>query len=195
MTRDGRPIVYPKNKEVLPGPETTYASIGARWANVANTPFRFWKAKSYEGGICTPMIAYWPKGIKKNVGGITQAYGHVMDIMATCIDLAGATYPKTYKGHTIIPMEGKSLVPIFTKGKREGHDYYGFEHFNERAFISNDGWKIVRTTNGDKWELYNLTNDRSEKNNLSETYPDRVKSMVVQYEAWAKRCLVEPSPK
>ena len=195
MTRDGRPIVYPRNKEVLPGPETTYASIGARWANVANTPFRFWKAKSYEGGICTPMIAYWPKGIKKNVGGITQAYGHVMDIMATCIDLAGATYPKTYKGHTIIPMEGKSLVPIFTKGKREGHDYYGFEHFNERAFISNDGWKIVRTTNGDKWELYNLTNDRSEKNNLSETYPDRVKSMVVQYEAWAKRCLVEPSPK
>lgn len=195
MTRDGRPIVYPRNKEVLPGPETTYASIGARWANVANTPFRFWKAKSYEGGICTPMIAYWPKGIKKNVGGITQAYGHVMDIMATCIDLAGATYPKTYKGHTIIPMEGKSLVPIFTKGKREGHDYYGFEHFNERAFISNDGWKIVRTTNGDKWELYNLTNDRSEKNNLSETYPDRVKSMVVQYEAWAKRCMVEPSPK
>lgn len=195
MTRDGRPIVYPKNKEVLPGPETTYASIGARWANVANTPFRFWKAKSYEGGICTPMIAYWPKGIKKNVGGVTQAYGHVMDIMATCIDLAGATYPKTYKGHTIIPMEGKSLVPIFTNGKREGHDYYGFEHFNERAFISNDGWKIVRTTNGDKWELYNLTNDRSEKNNLSETYPDRVKSMVVQYEAWAKRCLVEPSPK
>ncbi len=195
MTRDGRPIVYPRNKEVLPGPETTYASIGARWANVANTPFRFWKAKSYEGGICTPMIAYWPKGIKKNIGGITQAYGHVMDIMATCIDLAGATYPKTYKGHTIIPMEGKSLVPIFTKGKREGHDYYGFEHFNERAFISNDGWKIVRTTNGDKWELYNLTNDRSEKNNLSETYPDRVKSMVVQYEAWAKRCLVEPSPK
>ena len=78
MTRDGRKMVYPKNKEVMPGPETTYASLGAKWANVANTPFRFWKAKSYEGGICTPMIAHWPKGIRKNVGGFTSEFGHVM---------------------------------------------------------------------------------------------------------------------
>lgn len=65
MTRDGKKIIYPRNKQVLPGPQTTYASLGARWSNVANTPFRFWKAKSYEGGICTPMIAHWPKGIKR----------------------------------------------------------------------------------------------------------------------------------
>ena len=90
---------------------TTYASLGARWSNVANTPFRFWKAKSYEGGICTPMIANWPKGIKKNVGGMTSEIGHVMDIMATCVDLADAEYPTTYKGHDILPMEGKSLLP------------------------------------------------------------------------------------
>jgi len=96
--------------------ETTYASLGARWANVANTPFRFWKAKSYEGGICTPMIAHWPKGIKKNVGKTTPEIGHVMDIMATCIDMAGATYPTKYKGNDIIPLEGKSLVPIFKTG-------------------------------------------------------------------------------
>lgn len=68
MTRDGKKIIYPRNKQVLPGPQTTYASLGARWSNVANTPFRFWKAKSYEGGICTPMIAHWPKGIKKERG-------------------------------------------------------------------------------------------------------------------------------
>ena len=112
MTRKGEKMVYPHNKEVLPGPQTTYASLGARWANVANTPFRFWKAKSYEGGICTPMIAHWPKGIKKNVGGMTPEIGHVMDIMATCIDMAGATYPAKYKGNDIIPMAGKSLLPI-----------------------------------------------------------------------------------
>lgn len=194
MTRDGRTIVYPRKKEVMPGPETTYASLGARWANVANTPFRFWKAKSYEGGICTPMIAYWPKGIKKNVGGITEEYGHVMDIMATCVDLSDATYPTTYKGHSIIPMEGKSLVPIFKSGHREGHDYLGFEHFNERAFLSKDGWKIVRPGEKAAWELYNLNEDRSEQHNLADLYPEKVAEMVEAYEVWAKRCMVEPYP-
>lgn len=194
MTRDGRKMIYPKNKEVMPGPETTYASLGAKWANVANTPFRFWKAKSYEGGICTPMIAHWPKGIRKNIGGFTSEYGHVMDIMATCVDIAGAEYPSEYKGHDIIPMEGKSLVPIFRKGVREGHDYYGFEHFNERAFISNDGWKIIKPGRKAKWELYNLNTDRSEKHNVADKYPERVAAMVKEYEAWAKRCMVEPYP-
>ena len=195
MTRDGRQMVYPKNKEVMPGPETTYASLGARWANVANTPFRFWKAKSYEGGICTPMIAFWPKGIdKKSVGGFTEEAGHVMDIMATCVDLAGAEYPDTYKGHEIIPMEGISLVPVFKTGHREGHEYLGFEHFNERAFLSSDGWKIVKPGNRADWELYNLNEDRSEQHDLASQYPDRLAEMVSAYEAWAKRCMVEPYP-
>ncbi len=195
MTRDGRQIVYAKDKQVMPGPETTYASLGPKWANVANTPFRYWKAKSYEGGICTPMIAYWPKGIKKTLDGtITPAYGHVMDVMATCVDLAGATYPKTYKGHNIIPLEGISLKLIFTTGTRKGHDYLGFEHFLERAFISADGWKIVRPSGGKRWELYDLNTDRSEKYDVAEQYPDRVASMTKAYEAWAKKCMVEPYP-
>ena len=98
MTRDGRPIVYPKKKEVMPGPETSYASLGAKWANVANTPFRFWKAKSFSGGICTPVIAHWPKGLKKSLRGkVTGQMGHVMDIMATCLDLSGAEYPATFE--------------------------------------------------------------------------------------------------
>lgn len=195
MTRDGREMVYPKNKEVMPGPETTYASIGAKWANVANTPFRFWKAKSYEGGICTPMIAHWPDGIKKKLKDtFTTERGHVMDIMATCIDLADTEYPEVYKGHEIIPMEGISLVPIFRTGHREGHDYLGFEHFNERAFISADGWKIVRPGNKAEWELYNLNEDRSEMHNVAVQYPERVKKMSADYEAWAKRCMVEPYP-
>lgn len=194
MTRQGEKMIYPHNKEVLPGPQTTYASLGARWANVANTPFRFWKAKSYEGGICTPMIAHWPKGIKINVGGFTPEIGHVMDIMATCVELADATYPTTYKGNQIIPMEGKSLTPIFKKGRREGHQYLGFEHFNERAFLSNDGWKLVRPGERAQWELYNLNEDRSEQHNVASQYPEKVAEMVEAYEVWAKRCMVEPYP-
>lgn len=194
MTRDGRPVVYPKDKEVLPGPETTYASLGPKWANVTNTPFRFWKAKAYEGGICTPMIAHWPDGIRRNIGGITEEYGHVMDIMATCVELAGAEYPETYNGNEIIPMEGISLVPIFTRGHREGHEYLGFEHFHERAFISADGWKIVRPKHKGKWELYDLNKDRSEQHDIADLHPEKVAEMVAAYEEWARRCMVEPSP-
>ncbi len=194
MTRAGEKIVYPRKKEVLPGAETSYASIGAKWANVVNTPFRFWKAKSYEGGICTPMIAFWTKGIKKNVGGVTTEKAHLIDIMATCLELGKSTYPKKYNGNDIIPLEGKSLAPIFTSGKRKGHDYLGFEHFNEKALIANDGWKIV-APNNNRWELYNLNDDRTELKNQAATYPEKVKKLVQKYNEWAKRCLVIPAPK
>lgn len=196
QTRDGREMVYPRQKEVLPGPETTYASLGAEWANVANTPFRYWKAKSYEGGICTPMIACWPKGMDRRLkGSVTAETGHVMDIMATCVELARATYPERYKGHEIIPMEGLSLVPVLRNGHREGHrEGIGFEHFNERAYLSADGWKIVRPGERAPWELYDLNNDRSERRNLAAKYPKKVAELVKAYEAWARRCLVEPYP-
>lgn len=195
MTRDGREIVYPKNKEVLPGPETTFTSIGPAWANVANTPFRFWKAREYEGGVCTPLIAHWPKGIKQKSGSINPEPGHVMDIMATCIDLAKAKYPKEYNGRQIIPLEGKSLAPVFKKGTRKGHDYIGFEHFNEKAFVSKDGWKIVQKAGkNQKWELYNLNDDRTELNNLAASYPDKVAEMEKKYNEWTERCLVVPAP-
>ncbi len=195
MTRTGEIIVYPKRKEVLPGPETTYASLGAVWANVANTPFRFWKAKAYEGGICTPMVAHWPKGIKKNRGKITEEMGHVMDIMATCVDLAKTTYPKAYNGNEIIPLEGLSLAPVFKSGKRKGHGQLGFEHFNEKALITGDLWKIVHPGGKNaQWELYNLKTDRTELKDLSDTYPGKVDEMVKKYNEWAERCMVVPAP-
>ncbi len=195
MTRDGRPIIYPRDKEVLPGPETTYAGLGAKWANVLNTPFRLWKAKAHEGGICTPMIAHWPAGLKQNRGGMTSERGHVMDIMATCIDLAGAEYPSEYNGHAIIPMEGKSLVPILKKGTREGHEYIGFEHFGERALISADGWKLVHSNApGSEWELYNLNSDRTEMHDAAAENPETIGKMVAEYDRWAVRTLVVPAP-
>ena len=194
-TRDGRKIVYPKEKEVMPGPETSYASVGARWANAANTPFRFWKAKSYEGGICTPMIAHWPKGIKQPKGSVNTQMGHVMDIMATCLDISGTKYPTEYNGHKIIPLAGESLNPIFTTGTRKGHDELCFEHFNEKALIDASGWKIVWPNSTKSWELYNLNEDRSEMHNLADQYPDKVKDMVARYEEWEKDYMVVPRPK
>lgn len=194
-TRDGRKIVYPRKKEVMPGPETTYASIGAKWANVANVPFRFWKAKSYEGGICTPMIAHWPKGIKEP-GSINTSYCHVIDIMATCLDLCKAKYPRKYNGYDIQPYMGASMKPIFKSGKLKVKRDLCFEHFNEKALIDAEGWKIVQPGNASKhpWELYNLNTDRSELNNLAEKYPERVEAMKKRYLKWEEECKVIPRP-
>ncbi|MDR1722752.1 MAG: arylsulfatase, partial [Tannerella sp.] len=192
--RNGEPMIYPRKKEVLPGPQNTYASVGPRWANVANTPFRFWKGKSYEGGICTPLIAHWPAGIKQPKGSITAQAGHVMDIMATCIDVAGAEYPKEYNGNKIIPMEGLSLVPVMTKGSREGHAELGFEHFGEKALYSNDGWKIIQAGKHGEWELYNLNDDRTEMHNLANERPEKIDELKVRYKEWAERTMVVPSP-
>lgn len=195
-TRDGRKIIYPRQKEVMPGPETSYASVGARWANAANTPFRFWKAKSYEGGICTPMIAHWPKGIKQPKGAVTTEMGHVIDVMATCLEVSGSPYPKSYNGNEIIPYVGKSLLPVFEKGKRKGHRELCFEHFNEKALIDASGWKIVMPNNkGHRWELYNLNEDRSEMHDLAAQYPEKVKEMEKRYLQWEKDCMVVPRPK
>lgn len=194
MMRNGEPIIYPRDKEMLPGAQNTFASIGARWANVANAPFRFWKAKSYEGGICTPFIAHWPQGIKTETGTTNNNIGHVIDLMATCLDVSQSDYPKIYNDNTIIPLEGKSLLPVFEKGSREGHIAVYFEHFNEKAMIDSSGWKIVMPGQNVPWELYNLNADRSELNNLTELYPQKVKEMEKRYLEWEKRSLVEPRP-
>ena len=192
--RNGEKIIYPRNKEVLPGPQNVFASIGARWANVANTPFRFWKAKTYEGGICTPMIVHWPKGIEQKKGSINNEIAHVIDIMATCLDVSNSPYPSQYRGYSIIPSEGMSLLPVFKTGKRNGHREICFEHFNEKAMIDKAGWKIVMPAESKKWELYNLNVDRSELDNLAEQYPERVKEMEKRYLEWEKRCMVVPRP-
>ena len=193
-TRKGEKIVYPRKKEVMPGPETTYASVGARWANAANTPFRYWKAMSYEGGICTPMIACWPKGIKQPKGSINTQMGHVIDVMATCLDISGTQYPAEYHGNKILPLAGKSLLPVFRTGVRDGHRELCFEHFNEKALIDASGWKIVWPNAKKAWELYDLNNDRSEMHDLSAQYPEKVKEMAARYEMWEKDYMVEPRP-
>ena len=195
-TRDGRKIIYPKNKEILPGPETSYASVGPKWANVANTPFRFWKAKSYEGGICTPMIAHWPKGIKQKKGSINTAYCHVIDIMATCLDITNASYPDKYNGYDIQPYMGVSMLPIFEGEEQSVERDLCFEHFNEKALIDAEGWKIVQPSDSktQAWELYDLNTDRSEMFNLASKYPNRVKAMVKRYLEWEKQCKVVPRP-
>lgn len=193
QTRDGQQIVYPVDKKVMPGPQTTFASIGHRWANVSNTPYRYAKSQSYEGGIRTPMIAFWPKRITVKKGGIIREKGHVMDFMATFIEIADAQYPEEYKGHKITPMQGISLVPSFNGEESNGHEALYNEHFGAR-YVRHDGWKLV-ARNNEKWHLYRINDDETELSDLSGKHPDKVQELENMWRNWAMNNKVLPKPK
>lgn len=192
-TRDGRKIIYATKKEILPGPQTTYTSIGPHWANVSNTPYRYWKAFSYEGGVRTPMIAFWPKGIHLKKGGFIDQVGHVMDFMPTLIELASAKYPTEHKGNQITPMEGISLASVFDNPKKQMKRTLFNEHVGGRYARSGD-WKLVSKNQDTTWHLYHIKADETELNDSSAYYPHKVHVMDSMWHAWANRVHVFPKP-
>ncbi|AYD47771.1 arylsulfatase [Arachidicoccus soli] len=192
-TRDGRKIMYDTKKQYTPGVETTYSSIGPRWANVSNTPYEYWKSISYEGGIHTPMIAFWPKGLKLKKGSFDAHLGHVMDFMATFVDLAHAKYPKEFKGHAITPMQGISLAPIFAGKKGAKHEALFNEHFGS-GYVRYEGWKLVKRSQDKKWHLFHIDDDETEMNDLAAKYPEKVKDMDRMWQKWAHQVHVFPKP-
>ncbi len=191
-TRDGKQIVYPVQKKVPPGPQTTFASIGERWANVANTPYRFAKASSYEGGVRTPMIAYWPRGIK-NKGTISRTMGHVMDFMATFVQLANASYPKIFHGSPVPPTQGLSLVPSFLNANFRGHTVLFNEHFGAK-YVRDGYWKLVAQPN-QPWKLYRMSDDETELNDMTANYSGEAKRLERSWDQWAKSNHVFPKNK
>jgi arylsulfatase A-like enzyme len=191
QTRDGYPMR--QGQGVMPGGADTYIGYGRNWANVSNTPFREYKHWEHEGGISTPLIAHWPKGIPAARHGQLEAQpGHLIDLMATCVDLAGAKYPAQFKGNKIQPMEGVSLAPAFSGKSLNRPQPIFWEHEGNRA-IRMDRWKLVSKFPGD-WELYDMDADRTEMNNLAAGNADRVKEMAGLWEAWARRVGVMPWP-
>lgn len=187
-TRAGRPVRFGRQPGVLPGGEDTYQSYGVAWANLSNTPFRLYKHWVHEGGISTPLIVHWPDGIKER-GAIRHSPGQLPDMMATVLELAGAEYPRRYNGKDILPLEGSSLVPIFSQDERHRGPLF-WEHEGNAA-VRMGPWKLVRKYPG-PWELYNMETDRTEMNDHAAQYPERVREMGAAYEAWAKRCGVIP---
>lgn len=198
QTRDGYPVLG--GKAVLPGPGDTYISYGRNWANVSNTPFREYKHFVHEGGIATPLIAHWPKGIpQKAQGGDGKAKnlehqpGHLIDIMATCVDVSGAKYPAEWKGKEILPMEGRSLVPAFRGMPIRTREAIFWEHEGNRA-LRVGKWKLVAKSPRGKWELYDMESDRTELHDLSMLQPERTREMAMEWEKWAKRTHALPWP-
>lgn len=197
-TRDGRPVFT--GKDVMPGGPDTYASYGKGWAYCSNTPFREYKHWVHEGGIATPLIVHWPAGIKKT-SEARNVPGQLMDIMATCVDLANAKYPVERNGKLIIPMQGKSLASSFRKDVKSDR-YLFWEHESNKA-IRKGKWKLVYKSTGkekdrnlptpyDSWELYDMEKDRTETNNMASVNPGMVKELADAWERIAWEVKVKP---
>jgi arylsulfatase len=187
QTRDGFPMLT--GKKAMPGPRDTFIAYGEAWANVSNTPFREYKHWVHEGGISTPLIAHWPAKITAR-GQLRHQPGHLIDIMATCVDISGAKYPEQRDGERVTPLEGRSLVPAFGDAVIERDALY-WEHEGNRAIRVGD-WKLVAKGPAAKWELYDLKADRTETTDRAGEFPGRVREMTAKWEAWAKRSKAIP---
>ncbi|TWT79271.1 Arylsulfatase [Planctomycetes bacterium CA13] len=192
QTRDGYPIR--RGKGAMAGPADTAIGYGIGWATVSNTPFREYKHWVHEGGISTPLIVSWPDGISRR-GELERTPSHLIDLMATAVDISGAEYPTTYhEGQAISPMEGKSLIPAF-QGKPIDREAIYWEHEGNRAVRVGDMKLVAKGKNG-KWELYNIAKDRSEQNDLSSEMPEKQKELAALWDTYAERANVLPlSPK
>lgn len=181
---DGAKIRAGSGPDVMPGPADTFAAYGLAWATVSNMPFRSTKLTAYEGGVRTPLIAHWPKGIQKP-GGWTDQRGHVVDLMATCIDLANTSYPQEFRGSRLLPLDGMSLRPVFQGNRRKEYPDLYWNAPRNQAMRSGD-WKLVNVAPDKPWELYRIDRDGGETHDLSGDYPDRVRDLSTRWQTWAK---------
>ena len=194
------PFDRTRGKDLDPWDPKSYWCYDVGWAHVGNTPFRLYKQNQHEGGISSPLIAHWPGGLNLQIGSsagdidqtlrptplgmVTDQPGHLIDLMATFLDLGKATYPKTVGDRTIDPLQGKSLAPIFKSKKRAGHATI-YQHFGTDRALRQGDWKVVAAKGG-RWELYNLQEDRTELNDLKKEHPERAQKMIEEWFRIAK---------
>lgn len=168
------------------GDKDSFTSFGPAWAQVANSPFRDYKARMYEGGIATPLIARYPRIVK--AGTVSRQPGQIMDVMATALDAANVKYPKTLKNRRLIELEGKSFLPTLQGKQNIGHKELYFEHEGNRG-VRQGRWKLVADF-GKPWELYDLQTDRTEQRNVAARNPGKVAELSKLYDAWTQRANV-----
>ncbi len=178
-------------KGLNPGDAQSDIFIGECWATLNNTPFVRYKHYTDEGGIATPLIAHWPKGISQTRRGAMETQpGHLIDVMATCVDVAGATYPREFNNKPITPAEGVTLRPAF-EGQPLGRPQPIFwEHEGNRA-IRDGKWKAVALSD-QPWRLFDLAGDRTEQHDRASAEPERLKELTAKWDQWAARASVLP---
>jgi arylsulfatase len=171
------------------------SSTGEAWSNASNTPFRMHKRWVHEGGIATPLIAHWPSRLSDR-GQLCHQVGHVVDVMATCVDVADAAYPGSFQGRSTKSAPGKSLLPSLRDPTVKAPRTLFWEHEGHSAIRVGD-WKLVTLdgTDDSAWELYDLSSVRTETENLADDHPQRVATMKRQWTRWASQANVLPWPK
>ena len=170
------------------GPDS-YSSYGSGWANACNTPFRYYKHFSHEGGVRTPFIVHWPAGLKAK--GLAPGPGYITDFMPTVCAITGSEYPKKLGDIPVLPEEGISLLPAINGHALPSRRIF-IEHEGNRSVRDGD-WKLV-ALQGKPWELYNLATDPTETKDLAAVELARVKTLKADYLEWAVRCGVKEQP-
>jgi arylsulfatase A-like enzyme len=164
-----------------PGSAATFLCLGPGFSSAANTPFRRHKTWVHEGGISTPLIAHWPKGIAAK-GELRHNPGHLIDIVPTVLEVAGSKRLASWEGKPVPPPPGKSLVPAFAKDNTVTHDALWWLHEGNRAVRVGD-WKLVAAGENGPWELYDLKADRAESQDLSSKQPAKARELE---QAWTR---------
>lgn len=182
---DGVPVNGGSGPDLLPGGPDTFAGYGIAWATLSNTPLKSTKMSGYEGGIRTPLIVRWP-AVMGTEPGFTDAAGHVMDLTATCLDVAGAEYPADLDGRQLIPMEGRSLLPVLRGEPWKGHEVLCWSVPRDQV-VRMGSWKAIRPRTGGNWQLFDLEHDPVEATDLASRYPERVRKLAAEFAAWQQR--------
>lgn len=189
---EGGPPGITEGEGPIGGPDSRVL-LGMNWATLANTPFRRYKHFTHEGGISTPLIAQWPAGIpRERLGKFEKQPGHLIDIMSTAVDLAGAKYPQEFRGRKIEPMQGVSLRPALQGKELDRKGPICWEHEGNKA-IRDGRWKLVQR-HKKPWQLFDMKADRTEQHDLIADQPERAKKMEAAWNAWAERTYVDEWP-
>lgn len=171
------------------GDESFGDSTGWAWAR--NSPFRYYKQNQFEGGIATPAIAHWPAGLRLPAGSIIEEPSHLIDVLPTIADLTDSSIPETHPQRELRPISGQSLTPLLRGESFKRSAPLHFLFSTDRG-LRESQWKIV-SFRQQPWELYDLSTDRTEQNNLADTHPELTQSMVKKWTDMTKNMLHAPS--
>jgi arylsulfatase A-like enzyme len=180
---DVKDLSYVIQRNGKPGSGESIDSYYPNWGNASNTPFRLFKKNVHEGGIASPFIAWYPQLIEP--GSVSPVVAHIMDIMPTCLEAAQTNYPAAFNGKVLKPTEGVSLFNTFKKKPGTVHENLFWEHEGNKA-VRSGNWKLVYELEYDKWELYDLSTDRTETKDLSVRYPEEVKRLKALHNQWSQ---------
>ncbi len=180
---DGVPIRPGSGPDNPPGGPETFAAYGLAWATVSNTPLRGTKLSGFEGGIRTPLIVHWPRGIRRP-GAFCHQTGHVVDLMPTLIELAGAEYPRKLGSRRPLPLVGRSLVEAIRTGRRKPEPRWLFWSVPWHDAVRHGRWKAVRKKGSKRWMLFDLERDGTETTDLAAQYPKQLARLVERFSQW-----------